>query len=42
MDYDSLTDTQKQWYNALYDESGGDISPDAVVALYPTPTTATP
>jgi len=37
MTYDDLTATQKRWYNALYDVTGGDFSPAAAAALYPDP-----
>jgi len=35
MNYNDLTADQKRWYNALWNETGGGISPDAVTRLYP-------
>jgi len=39
--YEELTETQKRWYHALWDETGGAISPDAIVDLYPEEVTTT-
>ena len=39
MDISDLTATQKRWYQALWNETGGGISPAAVAALYPEATT---
>jgi len=35
MTYNDLTPEQKRWFHAMYDESGGDISPDAVNIVHP-------
>lgn len=35
MNYDDLDANGKRWFNALTDETGGDISPD-VAAVHPT------
>ena len=35
MKIEDLTETQKTWYHALWNETGGAISPAAVAALYP-------
>lgn len=40
MNYSDLTTNQKRWYHALYDELGGDTSPDAIALLYPSNATS--
>ena len=35
MKIEDLTETQKTWYHALWNETGGAISPAAVATLYP-------
>jgi len=37
MTYNELTTAQKQRYHALWDETGGSISPDAIAILMPEP-----
>lgn len=38
MKYEDLSDNQKRWYNAMWDESGGDTSPTAIALRFPEPT----
>ncbi len=35
MQIEDLTDDEKRWYQALWDETGGDVSPAAVVLVHP-------
>jgi hypothetical protein len=35
MNYNNLTQNQKRWYHALWDVTGGAISPQAIANLYP-------